>query len=1060
MPKRGNALSPPPVPARRWRNIGDDDESGRSGQTVAERHSSPIAPPKPSSFQTTASSPRRALDALRKRVMNTISSQEPDGGVRALESPCPRFPVRSKQGSSFTKAAAYQSNGGNVQQLERPNPQSLDQPPGRNNVTATAQASGGEETSLSDKSGGRRILRPLNPSRQLLLNRGGLSVSPRKGGDSAFPISPSFTVPLSPADSDTSIGNPMQKPPSSLNKRKSSLMEAELVAEMSVFRQQLIDEDEFEFALILKPDDAYAEAATIMQKALELFATSEGALPNTMSERSVEEAEEGNGEAVPDEVAYLHRNISAHPRAELRKSIETGGKQRTCPPLPPPRPRRNSTSMQEAIRNRLSLLDDMHQMQEQALSGQEDPFTRRRQRELDRKKQQRFRYFENEMEKSAIVRRHRAHLRSEEITLCTTNRCASIQWKPLLPWSMNVLLRKILKRIIDDEIGSLQAESIIGVLAATDPDPYHAGLFGTRSFRQSADIPNPARCFSVLYADDIGSHSLDLECQDDKQYATLLQGFVLLWMQSGRKMCLSQGTKLDTQPFPLTQPQSTRAKWSHQQQRWLNDGGDDLNNEHYNNTHLQSSTRNVHLGELHSYPVVCHNSPQLPSKHFLNENNMQNLSSSPGSRPRSFRSKGRIKKALQKVVSSKRKLYTPADPSAPPPAYFLGWHSRGTQVWSRLRMAGMEVERLYHVDTRRVMLRIRLPVERLEAVAERMRLRLRRRDGTFGRFKVAHRHRYTGAGYGRDLFKSSASQKVIDYIIRSKIQDGGADMDERAEPGKSILSRLPLHNKTKLDELYGLWVTYWRPKSTWKEQLPPKSALEMVVGRTQDFFAKIRLVVEGGFSQPLELVAEYFGESIAFYFAWMSFYTRWLVFPSIVGIIYFCVQMKSGKLDHPMGPMYSIFIMVWSSAFLVMWRRRCSELAYRWGVLGVETEEHTRPMFKGKVEVDAFTGESRIVYPLWKRLVKFCLTVPIAIGFTTGILAMVFRVLVAQKLAVSLSPCLFFSVSTALLMIPDTSCIMLLFFRLHQTTVVPNQKNFSMSMVGQGCLCFLASTAF
>ncbi len=1008
MSKRGNTppLSPPPVPARRWRTtIGDDDESGRSGQTVAEQRSSPIVPPKPSSFRTIASSPRSALDALRKRVMNTISSREPDGGIRALESPCRHFPARPKQGSSFIKAAAYQSNDGSVQQLERPSLQSLDQPPGNNNGTATARVSGGEEMSLSGKSGGRRILRPLNPSRQQLLNRGGLSVSSpvaslRKGGDSALPVSPSFTVPLSPDDSETTIGSPVAKLSPSLDKRKSSLLEAELVAEMSVFRQQLIDEEEFEFSLVLKPDDAYTEAAIIMQKALELFARSEGALPSTLSERSVQEAEEGSSKVVPDEVAYLHRNISAHPRAELRKSMETGGQQRPCPPLPPPRPRRNSTSLEEAIRNRLSLLDDMHQIQEQAPSGQEDLFTRRRQRELDRKKQQRFHHFQNQMEQAAIVRRHRAHHRSDEMMLCSTNRCASIQWKPLLPWSMNALLRKFLKRIIYDEAESLQAESIIGVLAATDPDPYHAGLFGTRSFRQSADIPNPARSFSILYADDIGTHSLDLECQDDKQYATFFQGFVLLCMQSGRNVI--QGTKWGTHPVPPPQLQSTRAKWSHQQQRRLNHSGDNFNYGHQN-THLQSATCNLRLGELHVYHEG-HNSPQLSPKPFLNGHNMQHLScsTSTGFRPNSFRSKGRIKKALKKVVSSKRKLYTPADPSAPPPAYFLGWHSRGTQVWSRLRMAGLEVERLYHVDTCRVMLRIRLPVERMEAVAESMRLRLRRRDGTFGRFKVAHRHRYIGAEYGRDLFKSSASQKVIDYIIRSKIQDGGAEMDERAEPGSSISSRLPLHNKTKLDELYGLWVTFWRPKSIWKEPSPPKRVLEMAIDCIQGFFAKLIFLVESSFSQPLELVAEYFGESIAFYFAWMGFYTRWLVLPSIVVFIYFCIQMKNGKLDNPIGPLYSIFIICWSSAFLVMWRQHCSELAYRWGVLGVETEEHTRTMFKGKAEVDTFTGESRIVYPLWKRLLKFCVTVPIAVGFTSCILAIVFKVLVSNN-EVSLS---------------------------------------------------------
>lgn len=51
-----------------------------------------------------------------------------------------------------------------------------------------------------------------------------------------------------------------------------------------------------------------------------------------------------------------------------------------------------------------------------------------------------------------------------------------------------------------------------------------------------------------------------------------------------------------------------------------------------------------------------------------------------------------------------------------PPEFFLGWTSPGTQIWSRLRMAGLEVEKLYSLDRRRVLLKIRLPTNKLEEV--------------------------------------------------------------------------------------------------------------------------------------------------------------------------------------------------------------------------------------------------------------------------------------------------------------------------------------------------------
>ncbi|KAL3314126.1 Anoctamin-1 [Cichlidogyrus casuarinus] len=40
-------------------------------------------------------------------------------------------------------------------------------------------------------------------------------------------------------------------------------------------------------------------------------------------------------------------------------------------------------------------------------------------------------------------------------------------------------------------------------------------------------------------------------------------------------------------------------------------------------------------------------------------------------------------------------------------------------------------------------------------------------------------------------------------------------------------------------------------------------------------------------SQPLDYVRLYFGETIGFYFAWLEFYTKWLIPPAVVGIISF-----------------------------------------------------------------------------------------------------------------------------------------------------------------------------
>ena len=43
--------------------------------------------------------------------------------------------------------------------------------------------------------------------------------------------------------------------------------------------------------------------------------------------------------------------------------------------------------------------------------------------------------------------------------------------------------------------------------------------------------------------------------------------------------------------------------------------------------------------------------------------------------------------------------------------------------------------------------------------------------------------------------------------------------------------------------------------------------------------------------QPLDDVADYFGEGVALYFAWLQFYTQWLVGPAIAGSLLFILQV-------------------------------------------------------------------------------------------------------------------------------------------------------------------------
>jgi len=64
----------------------------------------------------------------------------------------------------------------------------------------------------------------------------------------------------------------------------------------------------------------------------------------------------------------------------------------------------------------------------------------------------------------------------------------------------------------------------------------------------------------------------------------------------------------------------------------------------------------------------------------------------------------------------------------PPPDFYLG-ESPGTQIWARLRLAGLQTERIFDLDTKNVMIKLRCPTERLVDVAEVLQLKVKTIEG-------------------------------------------------------------------------------------------------------------------------------------------------------------------------------------------------------------------------------------------------------------------------------------------------------------------------------------------
>jgi hypothetical protein len=155
-------------------------------------------------------------------------------------------------------------------------------------------------------------------------------------------------------------------------------------------------------------------------------------------------------------------------------------------------------------------------------------------------------------------------------------------------------------------------------------------------------------------------------------------------------------------------------------------------------------------------------------------------------------------------------------------------------------------------------------------------------------------------------------------------------------------------------------------------------------------------------AQPLNDVREYFGESVALYFAWLGHYSLALVFPALMGILLEVYVYSSGQHSatwHSLAMTwhvvcFSALIILWVAWYEKSWEGEERVCAVKWGTRGFEDEEGNRPQFHGDVperlymnilfgcpskpdssrRLSEVTYRPETYYPPEKRAVKMVLT--------------------------------------------------------------------------------------
>ena len=106
----------------------------------------------------------------------------------------------------------------------------------------------------------------------------------------------------------------------------------------------------------------------------------------------------------------------------------------------------------------------------------------------------------------------------------------------------------------------------------------------------------------------------------------------------------------------------------------------------------------------------------------------------------------------------------------------------------------------------------------------------------------------------------------------------------------------------------------------------------------------------------LSVIRMYYGEKIAFFYAWITHLTAYLMLISPIGVGLWLYHTIIGVNKSSWVLPYTLIIIVWGTVQHKYWKRKQTELAYLWNVREVAMNEMTRPGFRGDDGVEPVTG--------------------------------------------------------------------------------------------------------
>ena len=245
----------------------------------------------------------------------------------------------------------------------------------------------------------------------------------------------------------------------------------------------------------------------------------------------------------------------------------------------------------------------------------------------------------------------------------------------------------------------------------------------------------------------------------------------------------------------------------------------------------------------------------------------------------------------------------------------------------------------------------------------------------------------------RDLFKNMERIRLLTLHI-----DQVVDLDLLEHSG-IVAGHFPLHNDWELQgkirkpmrnsvEEEGLMHNFLFNLKAGKEK-----------GRSLNDSWRVSLVYN---TLPLNKIRNYFGEKIAMYFEFLNIMHRYLLYPSVLGIVVFALQRSYDDDFHLVVKVfnifYSILMTLWATIFTEHWKQKEASLAILWGQTKYEQIQLPRGRFKGTTRRSPITDDlDEIHFESSKRMKFYALSISVTVFLIILVLSFVASFLILKN---------------------------------------------------------------